>query len=143
MAFEPFIRLLQMTISPVVLISAVGLLLLSVTNRISRPIDRCRALYREIKRGGATPSPSEQLQLDVLLRRAEVLRLSLGCLVFAILSAIAMILVMIATAFTPLILHEIIVFLLTLSVISILLSLALLLYDVTLALRALKLEVKG
>ena len=38
---------LQLAVSPVILISAYGLLLLSMTNRLGRAIDRARLLVRE------------------------------------------------------------------------------------------------
>jgi hypothetical protein len=43
------IPVLQMAIGPVILISGVGLLLLSMTNRLGRVIDRARLLYRELR----------------------------------------------------------------------------------------------
>ena len=45
------IPVLQMGIGPTILISGVGLLILSMTNRLGRVIDRARIMAREI--GGA------------------------------------------------------------------------------------------
>ena len=141
MDFEQFIRLLQLTISPMVLISGVGLLLLSVTNRLARPIDRARQIHQEIKRAGIRAQPRDEVQLKVLLRRCELLRAAIGLLVFSILSSVAMILIIIISAFATVNWQIAILGLLTLSVLAIFGALILFLYDVTLALRALKIEV--
>ena len=50
------IAILQASLTPVVLISGIGLLLLSMTNRIARLLDRIRFLGKEIK----TASKTEQ-----------------------------------------------------------------------------------
>ncbi|MBL8152442.1 MAG: DUF2721 domain-containing protein, partial [Blastocatellia bacterium] len=42
-------EILQTAISPVVMISGVGLLVMSLTNRLARTTDRARALSKDIK----------------------------------------------------------------------------------------------
>lgn len=59
--------LLQMAISPVILISACGLLLLSMTNRLGRAIDRIRAIHKE-HRDAMDP------QVRLLMTRARLIR---------------------------------------------------------------------
>ncbi len=67
---------LQLAIGPVILISGVGLLLLSFTNRFGRLLDRARLLNRELQ---TTPeqSPKLRYQIAFLHRRASILRLSI------------------------------------------------------------------
>lgn len=65
------IPILQLAIGPVILISGVGLLLLTLTNRFGRLLDRARALNRE-----TDPSPEVRQQIEILHRRAGILRLS-------------------------------------------------------------------
>ena len=55
---------LNLAISPVIMISAYGMLLLSLTNRLGRAIDRARVLAGE---SGA----SRQLQVEILAKRAR------------------------------------------------------------------------
>jgi hypothetical protein len=43
------IPVLQVAVGPVILVSGVGLLLLTMTNRLARVIDRSRLLYRELR----------------------------------------------------------------------------------------------
>src|SRR5688572_19515401 len=45
------VPVLQVAIGPVILISGVGLLLLTMTNRLGRAIDRARSLVRELREG--------------------------------------------------------------------------------------------
>lgn len=49
MSLTQLIPTLQLAIGPVILISGVGLLLLSMTNRFGRIIDRARALNRDLR----------------------------------------------------------------------------------------------
>lgn len=42
---------MQTSVSPAVMISAVGMILLSVTNRLGRAIDRSRIIVRELDHG--------------------------------------------------------------------------------------------
>lgn len=63
------IPVLQTAIGPVILISGVGLLLLTMTNRIARAVDRARAL---LARGTVDGKP--QTQLRVLLKRTKILQ---------------------------------------------------------------------
>lgn len=50
------VPVLQVSIGPVILISGVGLLILSMTNRLGRVIDRGRILDRELRPGSASDS---------------------------------------------------------------------------------------
>ncbi len=84
---------LQLAIGPVILISGVGLLLLSFTNRFGRLLDRARLLNRELQ---ASPPNADRLRLQIgfLHKRAGILRLSIllgavtvlmaACLIFAL-----------------------------------------------------------
>ncbi len=60
-------RILQLSITPVALISGVGLLLLSMTNRLGRVIDRAR----EVGRGGAEGETKAEMR--ILFQRARLL----------------------------------------------------------------------
>ena len=90
--------ILQFSIGPVILISGVGLLLLTLTNRFGRMLDRTRQLNQEL---GAGPAPDKvealRTQIGILMRRAGILRLSitLGA-VTVLLSAVLMLLLFLA-----------------------------------------------
>jgi len=67
------IPVLQVAIGPVILISGVGLLLLSMTNRYGRTIDRSRELARA-RRHAKDDAASIERQIAILWRRAKILR---------------------------------------------------------------------
>lgn len=75
MPLDQLFRILSASLAPVVLISGVGLLLLSMTNRFARVIDRARHLAREIEQ-----RPDERRrrmleeQLAVIYRRGQIIR---------------------------------------------------------------------
>jgi hypothetical protein len=67
------VPVLQLAIGPVILISGVSLLLLTLTNRFGRLLDRARLLSRE--RAAATEDATGvRAQIDILHRRATSLR---------------------------------------------------------------------
>jgi hypothetical protein len=69
------VPVLQLAVGPVILISGVGLLLLTLTNRFGRLVDRARLLRRD-----PTTTPGDAVavaaQIEILHRRATILRLS-------------------------------------------------------------------
>lgn len=68
------IPVLQVAIGPVVLISGVGLLLLTMTNRYGRVIDRARILAAEMRETASHDEGRIRGQLVILSRRADLLR---------------------------------------------------------------------
>jgi hypothetical protein len=71
------IPVLQVAIGPVVLISGVGLLLLTMTNRYGRVIDRARILAAEMRETTSDDEGRIRGQLVILSRRAELLRMAI------------------------------------------------------------------
>ncbi len=91
---ESVARILQYSISPVVLISAVGLMLLTLTNRFGRAIDRCRDLGRTLdKTEPAARGPLED-QLRIVSRRARWLQNSIVLVVVSLILSCLMIFLM-------------------------------------------------
>lgn len=74
---EDFVKVLQSSISPVVLISGIGLLLLSFTNRFGRAIDRVRQLQAELPKRSVESQAAVKNQIAILYKRAQLLRLSI------------------------------------------------------------------
>ena len=69
---------LMTAIGPAILVSAVGMLLLTLTNRLGRVIDRTRALAAVVTRDSPSGSNTARAQLDVMWRRARLIRLSIA-----------------------------------------------------------------
>jgi hypothetical protein len=74
MNLQELIPMLQVAIGPSILISGVGLLLLTMTNRLGRAIDRARHLATLLKDAGEENRRNYQAQIDILWRRARLLR---------------------------------------------------------------------
>jgi len=73
------VQILTASIAPVIVISGVGLLLLSISNRYGRAIDRARALMRDLESSDADSARVKHLeeQLRRTHQRARILRASL------------------------------------------------------------------
>jgi hypothetical protein len=83
-----FLSLIQSMVTPVVMISACGLLLLSISNKLGRIVDRIRDLNAEDRNLSADVDAVRRLsirnQIDLLLRRALFLRNACGLLYLAV-----------------------------------------------------------
>ncbi len=78
MHLEKIIPILQLAIGPVIVISGVGLLLLSMTNRFGRVIDRSR-LLAENENESLLNKYHIREQLAIMMKRAYLLRASIAC----------------------------------------------------------------
>jgi hypothetical protein len=92
------IPVLQVAIGPVVLISGVGLLILSLTNRLGRVIDRGRYLAGELRASSETKHPAVTQQLHSISHRANLLRMAIIFAVFCVLLAGVLIITLFFTA---------------------------------------------
>ena len=137
------IPVLQTAIGPTILISGVGLLLLTMTNRLGRTIDRARATARELSDLSGPDHAKHAGQLRVLWRRARLIRLSIA---LASLSALFAAILIIGLFVTALLQFEnvwLICALFVICLICLIGSLIVFIHDVNLALAALKLELSG
>jgi hypothetical protein len=78
MALSDLIPILQIAIGPVILVSGIGLLLLTMTNRFGRIIDRVRQLSRDLQCDDKADRQRIDAQLRVLLRRARIVRAAIA-----------------------------------------------------------------
>lgn len=92
------IPILQVAIGPVVLISGIGLLILSMTNRLGRVLDRGRILIRELSEIPERNQGYVYEQLHILSRRAEHLRRAITLASFSVLLAAVLIITIFITA---------------------------------------------
>lgn len=133
---------LQNGISPIVLISGIGLILLSLTNRLGRTIDRSRAIVSELEKGETKRRSLKIEELKILVKRSRILRGSIASIAFSILCSSLIIPVLVINALFQIELTLLGILLFLLSVMGIILSAILLFLDVTLTLKALDHEVK-
>ena len=137
---EQIIPELRDAIGPVILISGVGLLLLTMTNRLGRAIDRARILKREVAALAGRERDQLQAQVDIIFQRAKIIRLAI---LFSVLSAL-LVALLVVTLFVTALLQWQIGWLACLMFIgclgSLCVSLVAFIGDINLSLHALKLE---
>ncbi|MBI5353677.1 MAG: DUF2721 domain-containing protein [Chloroflexi bacterium] len=76
-SIQELIPVLQISIGPVILISGVGLLLLSMTNRLSRVIERARTLLALSDSVSVQARDRILAQIDILWVQARLIRVSI------------------------------------------------------------------
>jgi hypothetical protein len=134
------IPVLQVAIGPVILISGVGLLLLSMTNRLARVIDRSRLLCAELR--GSTGADRERVtaQLRILARRADLIRLAILLASISLLLAAVLIITLFFTALLGLEVGWLIAAMFVGCMLTLIGALSVFILDVDRSLGALKLE---
>lgn len=140
---KSLVEFFQSSISPLVLISGVGLILLSLTNRLARTIDRSRGLVAEIENADSNDKENKRLQLRILVRRSYILKYSIVSISFSILCSSLIIPVLLAMNLFQINLESLGIIFFMLSITGIIFSAIFLFIDVSLTLKALEFEVKG
>jgi hypothetical protein len=142
MNLKDLVPVLQLAIGPVIVISGVGLVLLSMTNRYGRVIDRSRHLADDVRdAGGGGAAARAATQLAILVRRARLLRLSIILASTSLLLAAMLIIGLFVTALSGAENATAIVVLFAGCLLSFIASLAIFIYDINLSLAALEVEV--
>jgi len=131
---------LQVAIGPVILISGVGLLLLTLTNRYGRTIDRSRQLMHELRECSEADRQRLDGQVAILYRRARLIRLSILLAGVSLLLVSLLIIVLFLTALWKLEVGLLINLLFVACMVSLSGCLVAFLRDINLSLVALKLE---
>ncbi len=144
LSLTQLVPILQLAIGPVILISGVGLLLLTLTNRFGRMIDRSRAIIHEVIRGGqaAEVIGNLQAQVEILHRRARILRLSITLAAVTVLCVGVLILGLFIAAFWQLQIVGVLVVIFCVAILGLIGSMAAFIVDMNLALRAAQLDWK-
>jgi hypothetical protein len=137
------IQILSASIAPVIVISGVGLVLLSMTNRYSHMIDRARELIRDIDAQDAQHRKLLADQVQIIYRRARVLRLAIMLSSASILFVALTVLALFAGQLIGATVDYVSVPCFGLCLLALLGSLFFFIRDVTISLRALELEITG
>ncbi|MCO6452495.1 MAG: DUF2721 domain-containing protein [Caldilineales bacterium] len=137
---EDLIPVLQTAIGPVILISGIGLLLLTMTNRLGRAIDRARLMGPQLDQGDDAAQAELQAQLHILWRRARLIRTAIGFAASSALAAALLVIVIFFTAILDLPAAWLIAGLFTACMLFLIASLVLFIHDINQSLAALKLE---
>ncbi len=142
MGIESFSKLLQMSLVPVAFISGVGLLLLSITNRLGRSIDRARHLTDDLEREPASAHAPIKAQLHILLRRSRFLRTSAICVAGSIFFSCLMVIGLFFLVFLGWPVQNLILIFFFFAIVALTLAAIFLILDISLALKALRLELQ-
>jgi hypothetical protein len=132
---------LQTSLAPCVLISGVGLLVLSMTNRLGRPIDRIRALTGEIKQVDGVQKVVLLEEIDILYKRARLLQAAVTFSVLSIFFVATIIFSIFITVTFGAGLEEIIEIQFSASLFALVISLVLFVWDIQLGLNSIKIEI--
>jgi hypothetical protein len=137
------VPVLQVAIGPVILISGVGLLLLTMTNRLGRAIDRARQLKGELPERNEQDRQQVLAQVAIIYRRARMIRLSITLAALSALLAAALIIVLFVTALLHFEQVMLVSIIFIACMVSLFLSLIAFIRDINLSLHALKLELEN
>jgi amino acid transporter len=131
--FDYLTRLLGMAISPVILISACGMLLLTMSNRLARTIDRARQLHTE-------SHAAKDRQIAIIMRRAKFIRSAILFTTLCMVLTALLILIVFYAAVLNFNAFAAIVVLFTASLLCLIAALVFFLRDIYLALHATQVE---
>jgi hypothetical protein len=142
-SLEQIIPQLRDAIGPVILISGVGLLLLTFTNRLGRAIDRARLLDAELPKRTGAELEQVRAQIAIIYRRAKMIRLSITLAAMSALLAAALIIALFVAALMQWPYGWLVSLLFIGCMVSLFASLIAFIWDINLSLHALKLELEG
>jgi hypothetical protein len=134
------IPVLQTAIGPVILISGIGLLLLTMTNRLGRAIDRARLIGARLSAVDGAAREALDAQLRILWRRARLIRTAIALASTSALAAAVLIILLFFTALLGIPTAWLIASLFAICMVSLILSLIVFIHDINQSLAALKLE---
>ena len=137
------IPVLQTAIGPVILISGIGLLLLTMTNRLGRAIDRARILVGSLPNTAEAKEEKTVAQLQILWGRARMIRLAIALASVSALVAAILVIVLFCTALWQIESAWIIVALFMVCMVSLIGSLVIFIRDINQSLAALRLELEA
>jgi hypothetical protein len=142
-SIRELLPIVQTAIGPVILISGIGLLLLSMTNRFSRVIDRARNLLAVSERTSGAAKERALAQLEILWKQARLIRLAILFASISVFFAACLIILIFITALFKLDDAWLISLVFAGCLLSLIGSLAAFITDINRSLSALNLELFG
>ncbi len=139
---DSVLPIIQLSITPVILISGLGSLSIAMTNRLGRIVDRSRLLAGAVQKSTDSDERAHlELQLRVMFRRAKLMRAAMTCGVLSMFFSALLILGIFLSAVFQFPLTNLMLGLFGLSVLSLLGCLSAFIRDVFLSLHAVADEV--
>jgi len=136
------IPFLQACITPVALISGVGILVLTLTNRLGRIVDKIRLLRSELEKESVMREDDKKFQIKILYKRAKLIRTSIALITLSIICSSLIIPVLAVSILGGFDIQVFGYLFFSISIVSFIFSAIFFFSDVTLSLKAIKLEIK-
>ena len=137
------IPILQIAVGPVILISGVGLLLLSMTNRFGRIIDRSRILAQALRTGTDDEREVAEGQVPILWRRARLVRRAIAYASISLLLAAILVIVLFLGAIERVNIVGVVIGLFSACLLTLIVSLVAFIQEINQSLSALKVDLFG
>lgn len=133
---------IQLAITPVILISGMGALMLTLTNRMGRIVDRTRGIAVQLQSAPTAERPHLESQLAIMWQRAQLIRRAVTFTGLSMLVACLLVVAIFGGALLDRNLGVVILVLFAASILLLIASLVAFLRDIYVSLRALGLEVE-
>ncbi len=133
--------IIQLSITPVILISGLGALVISMTTRMGRIVDRSRSLAGLVREAKGSERKHIENQLEILFRRARLMRLAMTMVTSSIFTSGLLIMLLFVSGLAKVPMSNVILGIFMLSVVFMLGGMAAFIRDVFVSLQALNLEV--
>jgi hypothetical protein len=133
--------IIQLSITPVILISGLGALVISMTTRMGRIVDRSRSLAASVREARGSERTHIENQLEILFRRARLMRLAMTLVTSSIFTSGLLIMLLFVSGLAKVPMSNVILSIYMLSVVFMLGGMAAFIRDVFVSLQALNLEV--
>lgn len=130
---ENLSRAIQMSVAPVFLLTGIGALLVMLTNRLGRIIDRSRRLQDQSREQALALSRESRQELQVQKRRMALVLRAIQCSTLTILLVAAVVAVLFISAVTAIDVALVVVPLFVLAMLSLMVAVLLFLREVQLA----------
>lgn len=137
-----FLPIIQLAITPVILISGMGALMITLTNRMARIVDRTRVLAEAMPAAMPEDRAHLESQLDIMWRRALLLRRAVTSNGLSMLVSCLLVVAIFASATLGLRLQVLMLVLFCASIFFLITSLVDFLRDIFVSLHALHLQVE-
>lgn len=142
MTMDILIQNLHAAIAPCILLSGLGLLLLSMTNRLSRTIDRIRAFTAALKTASGAEKPFMLAQIGILYRRSRLLQAAIGLILISIFFVSSIMLMLFSALAFNIRLVALIQLFFTASLACLIVALILFFWDIRLSLASIQVEME-
>jgi len=142
MPANSLLPIIQASTTPVILISGLGLLLLTMTNRMARIVDRTRVYASHLRQAEPAQRRQLELQLELTWRRAKLVRLSLTFATSSMLASSALVFAIFLGATQRVDLSALMLVLFLVAIALLMAALVSFLRDIFVSLEALHLEVQ-